>query len=260
VKIASYNILAMRGYPPSEAVKDLGEPLGDRHAEHFTKVFAELDCDLIALQEGVNPAFLHPIAYELGCNAATFVSPCKWPGHLLSRHRIVESRTFSHFSPQAESAPLSRCAGAALVEFAHGRQIWVVVVHLYPFREEWARRVQESQLLAGHVDGLLAEHHDMIVLGDFNSGTEEEFHQVLRQRNFINAMEAAGGGLAYTIPSFGEGNAILDHIYVSPSLSSGLKKAAVVKAEGFHYPGEKEPGIWVHSDHLPVWAEIELDT
>jgi exonuclease III len=71
-------------------------------------------------------------------------------------------------------------------------------------------------------------------------------------------MEAAGGGLQPTIASFGKGPATIDHIYVSESLADGLRSAEVVRDAGFYSDGPEMPGRWVHSDHLPVVAEIEL--
>ena len=46
MKIATYNILGLTGYPPEEALREIG-PLGsEEHIAHFARVFTELDSDI----------------------------------------------------------------------------------------------------------------------------------------------------------------------------------------------------------------------
>ena len=53
MRIGTYNVLGLRGYPPAEAEKEIGSPLSEAAAKHFVTVFNELDCNILALQEGV---------------------------------------------------------------------------------------------------------------------------------------------------------------------------------------------------------------
>ena len=67
-------------------------------------------------------------------------------------------------------------------------------------------------------------------------------------------MERVGGGAAPTMDTVGVRPLAIDHIYVSPSLAERLGAARVVRDAGFRSdaPGQG----WVHSDHLPVVAEL----
>jgi len=254
MRIGTYNVLGLRGYPPEAAEKVIGDRLGEVAAAHFAGVFGGLGCDVLGLQEGVPFPQIQRVAGAMGVHLATFPSPCGWPGHLLTRSAILESRTFSHFAPDAAERPLSRVAGAALLEAGEGRRLWVVVIHLYPGigEDRRARRAPEAAILDGRVAGLAAETPDVIVLGDFNSQVDEEMHQRLKARGFVNAMERAGGGLRPTI-----GAHAIDHIYVSPGLAGHLTTAEVVRRPGFIVEAPKTPGQWAHSDHLPVVAELD---
>ncbi|OGG55594.1 MAG: hypothetical protein A3F84_29270 [Candidatus Handelsmanbacteria bacterium RIFCSPLOWO2_12_FULL_64_10] len=254
MRIGTYNVLGLRGYPPEEAEKVIGDRLGEVAAGHFAGVFSGLGCDALALQEGVPFPQIQRVARAMGVRLATFPSPCGWPGHLLTRYPILESRTFSHFAPDAGDRPLSRVAGTALLEVGEGQRLWVVDIHLYPGigEDRRARRAPEAAVVEERVAALAAETPNVVVLGDFNCEVEEELHRRLKGRGFVNAMERVGGGLRPTI-----GGHAIDHIYVSPALSGRLVTAEVVRRPGFYLEEPRVPGQWAHSDHLPVVAELD---
>ncbi len=256
MKIGTYNVLACTGFPPEEAAKELVGADSPERIEHFARVFEELNCDVLALQEGgVSADTIQAIARRMGVYLATIPSPKKWPGQLLSRYPILESRVFSHPIPEDETPPLSRCAGAVRLKLPD-RNLWVFLLHLHPHDVEM--RVREAQIVEGYVDQLAHDGTDRIVLGDFNCAVEERVHQGLMKRGFVNAMATVGGGLQPTMRTFRTDPITIDHIYVSPSLKDSLVDAAVVTSQGFHHEGPKAPGVWVHSDHLPVVATLAL--
>lgn len=256
MRIATYNVLGLTGYPPAEARKSLGALGGQRYLAHFAEVFASLDCDLIALQEGVAVRQMQQVAKAMGYYLATHPSPVAWPGHLLSRAPIIESRTFSHCDPQVDVPPFSRTAGASLVEGAAGERLWVVNVHLHP--GDVALRQVEGDLLQRRVEDLLAHCANVVVLGDFNCEVDECVHENLRALGFVNAMQQAhAGGIQATMDTVGIRTHYIDHIYFSPSLAPDLQTAQVVRAEGFRHDGPQVDGLWVHSDHLPVVAQVD---
>ena len=256
MRIGTYNVLGLTGYPPKDSVQTLGNPLSETTAAHFKDVFQDLGCDILALQEGVTPDQIRRIANAMNCHAATIPSPIAWPGHVISRYPVKESRAFSHVSPYAEDRPFSRTAGAALLQVADDRMIWIVDVHLHPGRIEL--RNEEADILAVRTAELLDTGHPVVVLGDFNCEIGERLHQVLAHAGFANAMSAVGGGVKLTIDTAGiEGRWKIDHIYVSSILADRLKHAEVVRREGYRQDSPLLPGKWVHSDHLPVIVDLE---
>jgi endonuclease/exonuclease/phosphatase family metal-dependent hydrolase len=196
------------------------------------------------------------IALAIGCNLATFPSPLHWPGHLLTRYPIQESRVFSHASLHASAQPFSRVAGAARLELADHTRMWVFVVHLHPSVPEL--RAAEAAIVRTQALRLVADADHVVILGDFNCEVHELVHRELQGLGFVNAMAAAGGGIAPTYPAVGRAAYAIDHIYLSPSLRQGLTRAEVIQFEGFHSDGPQRAGLWVHSDHLPVVAEVTL--
>lgn len=130
MRIGTYNVLGLRGFPAENARGDLGEP--DRVLAHFAAVFSGLDCDVLALQEGPDHATMRGLARRLDRHLAAFPSPSAYPGYVLSRYPILESRVYAHAGPGGAEEPFSRCAGAALLRWTDALKLWVVNVHLHP--------------------------------------------------------------------------------------------------------------------------------
>lgn len=191
------------------------------------------------------------IAERLNRHLASFPSPTAYPGYLLSRYPITESRVFSHPGPGAGAGPYSRSAGAARIG---GQTLWVVAIHLHP--QDRALRQREAQVLTAHLGAMAAADRPTVVLGDCNSPVEEALHQMLLGRGFVNAMGAVGGAIAPTVDTHGVRTAAIDHRYVSGPVGPALTNARVVRDPGFRSGATAEPGAWVHSDHLPVVADL----
>ena len=259
IRIGTYNVLGLTGYRPNVSGDAIGEPGSETNSQHFAGVFSHLGCDILALQEGVPPQTIRTIAMKLGMYPATVPSPMLWPGHVLSRFPIRESRTFSHSDPTVKLGPLSRATGATLVELPDGARMWVVNIHLYPGRTPPTVeiRVREAELLVPKLAELESSGDHVVVLGDFNCPVEEAIHQELQSRGYVNAMEQVGGGIAATVEAGGN-PLYIDHIYFYPPLAECLVHAQVVRTEGFRQDWPAPAGAWVHSDHLPVYAELDL--
>lgn len=253
LRVCTYNMLRFQGWPEEVAQAQLGTGTSARLA-HFTDVLRELDCDLLGIQEGGSQQWINRLATNLGMAAFFTPSPAEFPGGLLSRHPIVEERP-RPVTVRSWDVPFSRTFGAALIDVA-GRHIWVVNLHAHPNREDL--REQEAKILADTLDELLDVTSHAIVLGDFNSEPGGPLHEVLRARGFVNTVQAAWGRTVSTVNSRegGVGSASIDHIYISESLAEYLVSARVVLDRGFMMPLMVSPDDWVHSDHLPVIAEL----
>jgi endonuclease/exonuclease/phosphatase family metal-dependent hydrolase len=256
VRLGTYNVLGLTGYPASAARTELRGASSPETAAHFTSVFRSLDCDVLALQEGVGAPQMQRIARELGNGLVTMPSPQAWPGHVLTRYPILESRTYSHMAPGAPLEPFSRCAGEVLLLLPNAESLCLVVVHMHPSDQHM--RDAEADLLHEKLPELLTLATHMAVVGDFNCRTDERLHEVLHMHDFVNAMEHAGGGVHATMDTAGIEPQFIDHIYLSASLIPYTKNARVVRDEGFRHDAPLPVGKWVHSDHLPVVVELDL--
>ena len=65
IRIITYNVLGLQGYPPGDALEALGSFGGDAHIDHFAGVFMQLNADILALEEGVAALMIKTIAQRL---------------------------------------------------------------------------------------------------------------------------------------------------------------------------------------------------
>ena len=131
--------------------------------------------------------------------------------------------------------------------------MWVVNLHLHPSILQL--RDAESKRLERVMPGLVESADHVVVMGDFNSEVTETFQQYLKRNGFMNAIERIHGAPQATMDTAGIKLHYIDHIYASPALAETLTSAEVVRWDGFRVD-EQTPGVWVHSDHLPVIAEF----
>jgi endonuclease/exonuclease/phosphatase family metal-dependent hydrolase len=253
MRIGTYNVYGLRGYPEAEAVEYIGKPESATAAAYFQAVFRELACDILALQEGVSHQQMQRIASALGADLATFPSPLHWPGHLLTCYPILESRILSQAPSWLRERPFSRMAGVALLAPSDHR-LWVVNVHLHPSSP--SLRAREAGLVRATAQALLRDTGHVIVLGDFNCTRDEPIHRALQELGFQDAMVVVGVGDQPTFNAIGQVGVTIDYVYLSAALRPALRQAAVVRARGFYADGLSQPGQWVHSDHLPVVVEL----
>jgi endonuclease/exonuclease/phosphatase family metal-dependent hydrolase len=239
VRVCTFNIHGLREHAPGGPV-----PAGARvpGVEELADLLAELDADVIAVQEGLPVETMQIIARRLDMSLANFPSPVRWPGHLLSRFTIVRSLVFSHFDPRALEPALTRSAGAALLELDPDRRLWTVSVHLHPKSADMRQR--EAEVLTDELRPLVQET-DAIVMGDFNCEPPESMHTALLQLGF--AATVPDGQRLVT-----HGDRATDYIYVSGALQKTATAARMASGPGF----SSEHGPTVVSDHLPVVAEL----
>jgi endonuclease/exonuclease/phosphatase family metal-dependent hydrolase len=263
LRIGTYNVQSFLGYPEEAARRVLGRGNTTAAAAYFVSVLDELECDILALQEGVSDRQIARVADQLRMHLAIFPSPLYWPGHLLSRYPIAEvvqlapprSRGSRRLSG-AEMRPFSRMAGAARLRMPDGAALWALTAHLHPRHRDLRER--EAEMIADQIRVFLVETPRVIALGDFNCEPGESIHEALGALGFANAMVEAGGGPEATYDSTGRVRYRVDHIFVSPALRPALVCAETVRAPGFWHDGPLPDGAWLHSDHAPVVAEVGM--
>ena len=127
--------------------------------------------------------------------------------------------------------PGLRGRGAMLVEYKTNQEsLLVCIMHLALGKR--ARRLQLA-----YISELVGEYSQLVVMGDFNCGTDSgELHELVENTHLQLPTEDLK-----TFPSW-RPNRKFDHILISESLK--LKKTHVLEH--------------THSDHLPICVEIEL--
>lgn len=224
LRVTSYNIRKTRG-------------LDQRRAPHRTlDVINRLEADIVVLQEadhrlGLRPAAISPdlIATETDFNIAPVARndvSLGWHGNAILLRKGIGHGTVTHLDlPGAEPR------GAVRLDLALPVELSVVAVHL-----GLLRRSRLRQLAA--IAAALPRTGHAIIAGDFNEWSPLRGLEPLAPHF---DMHAPGHSFHAARPM-----AALDRIGLSPGLS--LRDAGV--AQDAHARRA--------SDHLPIWADIEI--
>lgn len=246
VRLGTFNIHGLRGHPERRFRADIGASDGATAVALFARGLEALDCDVLAIQEG-HPAIPRDIAPRMDVRTATFASPERWPGHLLSQGPIRSARPLA-----ADGGAFSRSAGFAIVETP--MVLRLLALHLHPKDERL--RAAEAALVATELDRHAGDPIPLVVMGDFNCEPPGSIHRTLAERGFVNALTAAGPGLGATRDQ-AEGRArAVDHIYVDHTLAPHLTAATVVGWGAFDVDRTQGSGF-AYSDHRPVVVELD---
>ncbi len=192
--------------------------------------------DLVGLQEvdsgSLRTGFLDQTEYL--ANRARFPYWYRQVNRSLGKIAQHSNGVLSRIRPHSideYKLPGLRGRGAMLVEFTTNREpLLVCIMHLALGKR--ARRLQLS-----YISELVGEYFQLVVMGDFNCGTDsEELHELVDNTHLTLPTEDLK-----TFPSW-RPNRKYDHILISDSLT--LQKTQVLEH--------------THSDHLPICVEIEL--
>ena len=151
-------------------------------------------------------------------------------GKIAQHSNGVLSRVRPH-AVDEHKLPGLRGRGAMLVELPTNREpILVCIMHL-----ALGKRARRLQL--GYISELVKEYSQLVVMGDFNCGTDSrELQELVDSTHLKLPIEDLK-----TFPSW-RPNRKFDHILISDSLK--LQKTHVLEH--------------THSDHLPICVEVEL--
>ncbi|MGA9572691.1 MAG: endonuclease/exonuclease/phosphatase family protein [Lysobacterales bacterium] len=151
-------------------------------------------------------------------------------GKIAQHSNGVLSRVRPH-AVDEHKLPGLRGRGAMLVELRTNREsLLICIMHL-----ALGKRARKLQL--GYISELVKEYSHLVVMGDFNCGSNSgELRDLVNNTHLNLPVEDRN-----TFPSW-RPNRKFDHILISESLK--LKKTQVLEH--------------THSDHLPICVEIEL--
>ena len=78
MRVGTYNVLGITGFPKDTAAAVLGGPASAERIAHYVDVFSQLETDILHLEEGVTLSMAQQLADGMGLYVATFASPMAW--------------------------------------------------------------------------------------------------------------------------------------------------------------------------------------
>ncbi len=249
LRTITYNVLACRGYPETDANRDLLQRARARMAERFALELALHEPDIITFQESPSEAMVAAIAKALGVNHTYF--PGGFPGAVLTPHEIIESENCPLVQGPRPRELFTRHWGRAMLR-VNGERLPIYSAHLHPSDVE-VRAREVTETLAVMAKDIAAEK-PMLFQGDLNHRPDGPEYARWREAGLKDAMARTGDPAELTFPSTTPRTSI-DYIWANAALAK-RRTGARVLFEGAFRTNPADVRSFALSDHLPVVGEF----
>ncbi len=251
LRTMSYNVLALRGFPETDANRGRLERARPQMVERLALEVELYRPDILTLQECPERAVVEALAERLGLALAFFPSPIAYPGAVLTRYRIVSSQNCPTLG-QRPADLFTRHFGRVVLATDHG-EVLLYSVHLYPGGP--GSDAIRSREVAEVVRAMARDHEhgpqSVILQGDLNHGPDGPEYAEWRAAGLVDAYRGAEErGLTFSCT---EPRWRIDYVWVHGPLAERLSGCRTLN-EGAFRPNAADPASFALSDHMPVLA------
>ena len=256
----SYNILACRGYPESDASRQKRTVAEGQMTARMALELELYQPDLVTFQESPSEAMVAGIAKALGFHHAWF--PGGWPGNadwpggfpgtILSRFPIKD-RTNRPSAADAHPEELfTRHWCGATLEMDKGA-LRVFSAHLHP--QDEAIRAREITAILEVLVPILATGESLLFQGDLNHRPDGPEYERWVAAGLVDSLAAATGKKDTPTFSSMEPKERIDYIWAGGPIASRITESRVL-FEGAFRTNPEDPTSFALSDHVPVLARF----
>ena len=221
------------------------------------------DLDVIALQEATPRKHVMEAARRLGWQVRWFRGAWTgdgwrqgFPGAILTRLPILESRDRPDLEPYSEDDAFSRTFGEVVVSH-NGNRVVLMTVHLLPaWKNTTSIRLREIAAVERATQRHRKQNLSVIVMGDANHHPATPEYEAWVRAGFTDSYLASGGDplAGWTCPSTGLTERI-DYVWVTGPLSHQVLESRPLSDDEFHVDPSRS-GDGALSDHVPVIAVL----
>lgn len=258
LRTVSYNVLAFRGFPETDATRTRLEASRGRHPELTAEALKAFTPDLVTLQEAPPEDLVARFAASLGMGYAYFPGgwkgdktyPGGFPGAIVTRFDIVTSENRPSSGAAHDDTFFTRHLGRAELSTPFGR-LHVVSAHFHAQKQE-IRMLEAAAIIA-----LITKLHatgPVLLQGDLNQRPDAPEYQLWIEAGLADVGAQQGIGNQPTAPSIRPRSRI-DYIWATPELAGKAQHAEVLDKPPFA-PDPSDLASYALSDHLPVLAEF----
>ena len=255
-RTVTYNVLAFRGFPKTDATRSRLESSCDRHPEMTAETLKTFTPDIVTLQEGPSEALVERFAKTLGMSYAYFPGgwkgnnsyPGGFPGAIVTHFDIMASENRPSAGAAHDETLFTRHLGRAELDTPFGR-LHVVSAHFHAQKHEV--RMLEAAAIVALITKLRATG-PVLLQGDLNHRPDAPEYKVWVEAGLVDIGARQGIGEQPTAPSIRPRSRI-DYIWATPELAARAQHAEVLDKPPF-VPDPEDPSAYALSDHLPVLA------
>ncbi len=245
----AYNVYGCKGWPENRPLAKKAVKKGQM-AKRLAMELALYDPDIINFSESPSEAVTKEVAKLLGMHHVRFPSGGNWPGTLLSKFEITESKNV----PLGYDRPkelFTRHWGRATIKLPSGESLIVHSAHLHPSPDPTIRLKEIKAMLAAMKVDLKAGR-SMLLIGDLNHNPDTEEYKLWTDAGWTDTFAKVGKGQGLTIkadmPKYR-----IDYIMATGPVAKQVTESRPL-FEGAFRLNIADKGSFALSDHLPQFA------
>ncbi len=254
LRVIAYNVFAGTGWPSNRklAIKAVAK---GQMAKRLAMELALHDPDIINFSESPGEKMVKEIAELLEMNYVRFPSGGDWPGTLLSRFEILESKNVP-LDRQRPRELFTRHWGRAMIRLPNREALIVHSAHLYPTADPTVR-IHEVTAMLQTMRTELDAGHSMILMGDLNLGPDTKEYKLWIEAGFVDTFAKVGVGSGHTYRS-DTPKWRVDYVMAAGAIANGIVDSRPL-FEGAFRLNIADKKSFALSDHLPQLAVFQLD-
>ena len=249
-RVIAYNVYECTGWPKDRALGKKATALGQM-PDRFANELALYEPDIINFSESPGEDVVKQIAKRLGMNYVRFPSGGKWPGTLLSRFEIVESKNAPVTAGEWPNALFTRHWGQATVKLPSGELLIVHSAHLHPSQEP-DTRLREIPAMLNSMRRDLDAGRSMLLMGDLNHTPDTKEYKLWIDAGWSDTFAKIGEGEGVTFMADGL-NRRIDYVMAAGPITKQIFESRPL-FEGAFRTNAADPVSFALSDHLPQLA------
>ncbi len=253
LRVIAYNVFAGAGWPSNRKLAKKAVANGQM-AKRLAMELALHDPDIINFSESPGEKMVKEIAELLEMNFVRFPSSGDWPGALLSRFEISESKNVP-LDGQRPKELFTRHWGRAMVKLPNREALIVHSAHLYPTADPTVR-IREVTAMLQTMRTEINAGHSLILMGDLNLGPDSQEYNHWIEAGFVDTFTKVGVRSGHTyrsdIPKWR-----VDYVLAAGPIANGIIESRPLFEGAFRLNiADKES--FALSDHLPQLAVFQL--
>lgn len=254
LRVIAYNILQCTGWPADRALARRAVK-----AQQMTRRLAQelslYDPHVVTFSESPGEMVTREIAELLGMQHVRFESGEDWPGTLLSKFEVIESRNVPLADGAREPDLFTRHWGSAKLRLPTGAPLVVHSAHLYPGRDP-AIRLREIDAMLASMSRDLQSGSPVLLMGDLNHIPDSTEYARWNEAGWTDTFAKVGQGAGMTYPA-SEPKIRIDYVWAGGPLASQTSAARPLFAGAFR-TNPQDAESFALSDHVPQFAAFTM--
>ncbi|KLU06913.1 putative signal peptide protein [Rhodopirellula islandica] len=252
LRVIAYNIYRLAGWPNQRSSAKEAVAKGQM-AKRLAMELALHDPDIINFSESPAVELTEEVAELLGMNHVRFPSGGNWPGTLLSKFEITESKN----APMQGGRPkelFTRHWGQATVNVSDDEPLIVHSAHLFPTADPTVR-LREIRAMIESMKPDLDAGRSMLLIGDLNHSPDTDEYKLWMDAGWVDTFTQVGQGEGPTIKS-DIPKWRIDYVLAAGPIADRIVESRPLFEGAFRLNINDETSFAL-SDHLPQLAVFE---